>query len=92
MEIIIAGIFWLTILLLIHAYILYPVSLRILALFKRKQKSENKEPLPSVSILISAYNEERIIADRIENIKNIDYDFNNIEVIIGSDSSSDNTN
>ena len=92
MEIIIAGIFWLTILMLIHAYILYPVSLRILALFKRKQKSENKEPLPSVSILISAYNEGRIIADRIENIKNMDYDFNNIEAIIGSDYSSDNTN
>lgn len=92
MEIIIAGIFWLSILLLIHAYILYPVSLKILALFKSKQKIENQEPLPSVSILISAYDEERIIADRIENIKNIDYDFNNIEVIIGSDSSSDNTN
>jgi len=91
-EIIIAGIFWLTILMLIHAYILYPLSLRILVLFKRKQKIENKEPLPSVSILISAYNEGRIIADRIENIKNMDYDFNNIEVIIGSDYSSDNTN
>jgi len=91
-ETIIAGIFWLTILLLIHAYILYPASLRIFTWFKSKPKSRKPGPFPSVSILISAYNEEKVIAERIENIKSLEYDFNQVELIIGSDCSSDKTN
>lgn len=47
--------------------------------------------LPSVSILISAYNEEKVIEERIENIKNLNYDFSKVELIIGSDCSSDKT-
>jgi poly-beta-1,6-N-acetyl-D-glucosamine synthase len=92
LELVITGIFWFTIILLVHAYILYPVSLRILALFKSKPKIENQKPLPSLSILISAYNEDKIISERIENIKNLNYDFNKLELIIGSDCSSDTTN
>lgn len=92
MEIIIAGIFWLTILLLIHAYILYPVSLWIFTRFKRKPEIVKLHTYPSISIIISAYNEEKVIAQRINNIKYLDYDFNKIELIIGSDCSSDKTN
>lgn len=92
MEIIIAGIFWLTILLLIHAYILYPVSLRIFTWFKRKPEIVKPHTYPSISIIISAYNEEKVITGRINNIKNLDYDFNKLELIIGSDCSSDRTN
>ena len=92
MEIIIAGIFWLTILLLIHAYILYPISLWIFNWFKRKPEIVTSNTYPSISIIISAYNEEKVITERIDNIKNLDYDFNNLELIIGSDCSSDKTN
>ena len=92
MELIITGIFWLTVLLLIHAYIVYPFSLRIFTWFKRKQISGKSNSLPSISIIISAYNEEKVIAQRIENIQNLEYDFNRIELIIGSDCSSDRTN
>ena len=92
MEIIIAGIFWLTILLLIHAYILYPVSLWIFTRFKSKPETRKPNSYPSVSIIISAYNEEKVIAERIDNIKNLDYDFKKLELIIGSDCSTDTTN
>jgi len=91
-EIIIAGIFWLTILLLFHAYILYPISLWIFNWFKRKPEIVKSHSYPSISIIISAYNEEKVIAERIDNIKNLNYDFNNLELIIGSDCSSDKTN
>jgi len=91
-EIIIAGIFWLTILLLFHAYILYPVSLRIFTWFHSKLETGKPNFYPSISIIISAYNEEKVIADRIDNIKNLNYDFNKLELIIGSDCSSDKTN
>ena len=92
MEIIITGIFWLTILLLVHAYILYPVSLWIFNWFKRKPEVVELLSYPSISIIISAYNEEKVIAERIDNIRNLNYDFNKLELIIGSDCSTDKTN
>jgi poly-beta-1,6-N-acetyl-D-glucosamine synthase len=91
-EIIITGIFWLTILLLVHAYILYPVSLWIFNWFKRKPEVVELLSYPSISIIISAYNEEKVIAERIDNIRNLNYDFNKLELIIGSDCSTDKTN
>jgi len=92
LELVVTGIFWCIILLLIHAYLIYPLSLRIFNLFKTNSRVKSRDYLPSVSILIAAYNEEKVIAERIENILNLDYDLNNIEVIIGSDYSSDRTN
>jgi len=53
--------------------------------------NESSQSLLSVSILISAYNEEKVIADRIENIKKLNYDFSKLELIIGSDCSTDKT-
>ena len=63
-----------------------------MSLFRRNEKSAKSDSFPSVSILISAYNEEKVIRQRIENIKNLKYDFDKIELIIGSDCSSDKTN
>ena len=92
MELILTGIFWLIIILLVHTYIIYPVILGFISLFKGKPYPDvNPRSLPSVSILISAYNEEKVIEDRIENIKNLNYNFNKVELIIGSDCSSDKT-
>ncbi|MDH3269477.1 MAG: glycosyltransferase family 2 protein, partial [Ignavibacteria bacterium] len=92
MELIFTGIFWLAVFLLIHAYLVYPFSLRIFTWFKRKPISDKSNFHPSISIIISAYNEEKVIAQRIENIQSLNYDFNRVELIIGSDCSSDRTN
>jgi len=93
-EIIFVGLFWLTIGLIIHTYINYPLTLKIINILKGSSINERPDPtnLPTVSILISAYNEEKVIAERIENIKNLDYDFGKVELIIGSDCSTDGTN
>ncbi|MCU0344126.1 MAG: hypothetical protein MUF28_09950 [Ignavibacterium sp.] len=87
MELIITGLFWFAVLLLIHAYILYPVSLWIFTVFKSRSEPVKPDTYPSISIVISAYNEEKVIAERIDNIRNLDYDFNKLELIIGSDCS-----
>ncbi|MEJ2195467.1 MAG: glycosyltransferase [Ignavibacteriaceae bacterium] len=50
------------------------------------------ENLPTVSILISAFNEEKVIRERIENIYKLSYNFEKLEVLIGSDCSTDQTN
>ena len=91
MELVFSGIFWLSIFFIIHTYIIYPISLWIFNFFAPKSKPGIPNILPSVSIIIAAYNEEKVIAERIENIKNLDYDFEKLELIIGSDCSSDDT-
>ncbi|MBE0572447.1 MAG: glycosyltransferase family 2 protein [Ignavibacteriaceae bacterium] len=92
MELYIAAIFWFAVLLLIHAYLIYPLSLRIFKLFKKRPLAKDQDSLPSISILIAAHNEEKVIADRIDNIKSLNFDFSRLELIIGSDCSSDQTN
>jgi poly-beta-1,6-N-acetyl-D-glucosamine synthase len=61
-------------------------------LFIHNPKTGDQKAFPPISILISAYNEEKVIAQRIENIKNLNYDFSKVELIIGSDCSTDKTN
>lgn len=92
MELYIAAIFWFAVLLLSHAYLIYPFSLRIFNLFKSSPSVNYQDEVPSISILIAAYNEEKVIAERIENIKSLDFDFSKVELIIGSDCSDDKTN
>ncbi len=69
---------------------MYPIIIRIVAAFYKT--SENPFYEPTISILISAYNEEKVILKRIENIAGQKYDLSKIEVIVGSDNSSDRTN
>ena len=90
-EIITAFVFWMVIYLLIHSYLIYPFSLILISLFKKKPKYTKTQLLPSVSILISAFNEEKVIAERIENISRLEYDFKIVEVLVGSDCSIDRT-
>ncbi len=78
--------------LLAYAYILYPLVLRILGLLTG---DDSRAPVdspewPSVSILVAAYNEEQVIADKVRNSIESDYPGRS-EVIIVSDGSSDGT-
>ena len=46
----------------------------------------------TISILISAFNEEKVIEERIRNIAEQNFDFSMIEALVGSDGSTDKTN
>src|SRR5204863_101581 len=46
---------------------------------------------PDVSILLSAYNEERVIGDRVRNLLELDYPVEHLEILVGSDGSTDRT-
>lgn len=77
--------------LILNSFFFYPIIIYLLSLFKSKSNREPKY-YPRISILIAAYNEEKVIAERIKNIAEMDYDFTKIELFIGSDCSNDNTN
>lgn len=75
----------------------YFIVVFLLALFKNKDElyespilDKNKK-LPKVSIVISAYNEEKKIADSIISLKSLDYPKELYEVIILNDGSTDKT-
>jgi cellulose synthase/poly-beta-1,6-N-acetylglucosamine synthase-like glycosyltransferase len=84
--------FWTAIFLILYTYIGFPllVVLRGL-LWKRPYKRESFPSLPSVSIVISAYNEAKTIATKLDNILSLDYPRQKLEVVIASDGSNDGT-
>ena len=54
--------------------------------------TDRDEYYPSVSLIISAYNEDSVIKEKIENCLALDYPFERLEIIIASDGSDDRTN
>lgn len=48
--------------------------------------------LPEVFILMSVYNEEKVIRKKIEGLTQLNYPINRLKVLIGSDNSTDSTN
>lgn len=76
-----------------HSYVVYPLSL-ILFTSKKKKQSDLytlQDDLPSVGILMAAYNEEKVIGDKIASVLNTSYPLDKITFYIGSDASSDKT-
>jgi cellulose synthase/poly-beta-1,6-N-acetylglucosamine synthase-like glycosyltransferase len=86
--------FYIFIFTAVHTYVLYPIIIRLISNLKRSPKRDYPPEVyePEVSILISAYNEEKVIERRIKNIAAQNYDLHKIEVLIGSDCSEDGTN
>jgi cellulose synthase/poly-beta-1,6-N-acetylglucosamine synthase-like glycosyltransferase len=79
--------------LLVYTHVGYPALLWLLNKLLPLQDSPSHEPAewPEVSILVSAYNEEAVIADRLENLLDLDYPRERLEILVGSDGSSDRT-
>ena len=84
--------FWIIAGLLVHTYITFPISLPLLSeFFSRKKDHPPLQELPKVSVIISAYNEEAVIAEKIRNCLELDYPADKLEILIGNDGSSDRT-
>lgn len=76
--------------IVLYAYVGFPLHLWLRSvLFPRPWREGEK--VPHVSVVIAAYNEERSIAERIDNLLASDFPADHLEIIIGSDGSSDST-
>ena len=82
--------FWISAAILFYVCIGYPALLAVLAMFCRRPRSD-LEYLPSVSMLIAAYNEEANIARKIQQTLDLQYPPDKLEILVVSDGSSDNT-
>jgi cellulose synthase/poly-beta-1,6-N-acetylglucosamine synthase-like glycosyltransferase len=83
-------IFWIAVLVPFYAYIGYPLVLLLLRLVIRREV--NKGPIqPFISLLIPAYNEDDVIARKIENSLALNYPADRLEIVVASDGSKDRT-
>ncbi|OQB21412.1 MAG: Poly-beta-1,6-N-acetyl-D-glucosamine synthase [candidate division BRC1 bacterium ADurb.Bin183] len=74
------------------ALIIYPLLMKALSLLLAPLKTpvESNE-LPPVALLITAYNEEKVIGEKIKNALALDYPANLLTVIVHTDGSKDGT-
>lgn len=98
-----AILFWVAVLAVLHTYLLYPLLLVIADGFEQARSTWNyidgserrrtraQLGLPHVSILVCAFNEASCIGRRIENLLEQDYPADRLEILVGSDGSTDGT-
>ena len=83
--------FWIVVALVFHTYVGFPV---LLSLLSRKKNAEYQQlsELPDVTVIMSLFNEETVIAQKLQTIVDSDYPREKLHVLIGSDNSTDRTN
>jgi len=88
---VLAVLFWLCLFGVVWTYAGYPITLMMLSPLFRKRVLRNDKPMP-VSMVVTAYNEEKRIAEKIENSLSLDFPRDKLEIIVVSDASTDRTN
>jgi cellulose synthase/poly-beta-1,6-N-acetylglucosamine synthase-like glycosyltransferase len=96
--------FWCAALLLLHTYFFYPLclfaiegvaqvfhNLRAMHSGEDRHPEHKAGPLPTVSLIVAAYNEASCIRQKLENSLALQYPADRFEVVIGSDGSTDGT-
>ncbi len=81
---------WASVAALIYAYAGYPALIAILG-FLNPRPVRRGHFLPKISLIITAYNEERALTAKLENTLCLDYPRELLEIIVASDCSSDRT-
>lgn len=82
----------LALLALLTTYALYPAAMALLATVRRRPWRRDEELLPPVTMVVAAYNEAGLIAEKIANFHALDYPADRLFLVLGSDGSSDGTN
>lgn len=83
--------FWVSVTLTLYVYIGYPVILAVLRRWARVT-IHDKRHRPSVSLVIAAYNEEKVLHEKLQNSLALQYPPGRLEIVVASDGSTDATN
>jgi biofilm PGA synthesis N-glycosyltransferase PgaC len=82
--------FWLSALAVVWTYAGYPLLVLLLARW-RPRPHHRADIQPSLSLIIPAYNEEAVLAEKLENVLGLDYPQEKREVLVIADGSTDRT-
>jgi cellulose synthase/poly-beta-1,6-N-acetylglucosamine synthase-like glycosyltransferase len=89
---VVAVVFWLCAALIVYTQLGYGL---LLALMARLRPAAASPPaaaeLPSVSLVVAAYKEEAVIAEKVANVRALDYPPDRLELIVACDGSPDAT-
>lgn len=80
-----------TLLLMVFVWVGYPFLLLVLGWLKSEPRRQHGATIPSVSIIIAAYNEEQRIEAKLSNCQGLLYPSDRIEILVASDFSTDQT-
>lgn len=82
--------FWVGVFIALYSYLIYPL---LLTLLQRSRSSAGRSPaeLPPMTVIVTARNEERRIAEKLENTLSLDYPAHLLEILVASDASTDGT-
>jgi len=86
--------FWVALFAILYSYVGYPAFLWLVSRVGRFDESScagQSGQLPAVTLIISAYNEEKVIGEKIKNALSLDYPRELLEIVIISDGSTDRT-
>ena len=90
--------FWLCLAIVVYTYIGYGIVLYLLVFIKRLATKAkpladiSDDCLPEVTLMVCAYNEEDIIAEKMANTHLLDYPADRLHLVWVTDGSTDNTN
>jgi glycosyltransferase involved in cell wall biosynthesis len=84
------ALFWTSLGGLAWTHVGYPVAAA--ALRKARSRPVRKAEIePTVSMIVPAHNEDEVIAQRVQNLLELDYPTDKLEVVVASDASTDGT-
>lgn len=83
--------FWILLALVVYVYAGYPLLLALLRTLGGARPVQAGPGEPPVTLVVSAFNEAEVIAEKIENCLALDYPRERLQVIVVSDASDDGT-
>ncbi|HET8892631.1 MAG TPA: glycosyltransferase family 2 protein [Gaiellaceae bacterium] len=83
--------FWVSLGALVWTHVGYPAVARVLGRVRERSVRRGDDEAPVVAVIVTAHNEESVIARRIENIAALDYPGDRLEIVVTSDASTDAT-
>ncbi len=93
------SLFWISLFIVFYTYIGYGILLYIIIRIKRLFTGKPRETvlpedeeLPSITLMICAYNEEDVVHEKMENTRSIDYPKDRFRIMWVTDGSNDHTN
>tara|TARA_B100000809_G_scaffold144018_2_gene141552 strand:+ start:655 stop:1827 length:1173 start_codon:yes stop_codon:yes gene_type:complete len=91
--IVVEFVFWLSVTSLVYNYVGFPILMKLLSIGKKQNEVcfTKEDNLPMVSVLLAAYNEESVIEEKIKSTFKTNYPLAKLELMIGSDASTDGT-
>lgn len=90
----VAIVFWACAALIVYTQLGYGLLLALLALLRRApspRPAAAAGELPSVTFVVAAYQEEAVIAEKVANVRALDYPADRVELIVACDGSPDAT-